>query len=71
MAKVFTKPKLQLTAKEKDLLIDAINLFSEIANEDDCQESLFNECDNCKSDWGWLLTFLDNLLDLTEVNEDA
>jgi len=71
MAKVLTKPKLQLTEKEKELLINSINLIQEIASEDDCEESLFNECDNYDSGWGWLNSFLDNLLNATEVNENA
>lgn len=65
MAKVETRRQLLLTNEEKETLRKARVIFLEI-DEEDCGGEIFCQADNYDTEWDWLVTFINNLIDNSE-----
>lgn len=66
MAKVETRPQLQLTVEEIGALRKAREILLEI-EEEDTNGEVFCQADNYESEWCWITAFLDNLVNVAEV----
>ena len=65
MAKVETRRQLLLTNEEKETLRKAKAVFLDIDAEDIGGE-IFCQADNYDTEWDWLVTFINNLIDSSE-----
>ena len=66
MAKVETRRQLCLTNEEMETLRKANILFLNIGKED-CGGEIFCQADNYETEWDWLISFINNLRDISEV----
>lgn len=69
MARIENKPKVILTQEEKETLMKAQDILSNLGVCDD-NNDIFNQCDNYESEWYWIDTFIINLVDISEVEEN-
>ena len=67
MAKVETRKQLLLTSEEIETLRKARKIFLEIDTEDIGGE-IFCQADNYDTEWAWLVDFIDNLINNSEVH---
>ena len=67
MAKVETRRQLLLTSEEMEVLRKAKALFLDIDTEDIGGE-IFCQADNYDTEWDWLVEFINNLMDNSEVH---
>ena len=67
MAKVETRRQLLLTSEEMEVLRKAKTLFLDIDTEDIGGE-FFCQADNYETEWDWLINFINNLMDNSEVH---
>ena len=67
MAKVETRRQLLLTSEEMETLRKAKELFLDIDTEDIGGE-IFCQADNYETEWDWLINFINNLMDNSEVH---
>ena len=66
MARIENKPKVILTQEEREILRKAQDIFSELDDEDK-NGDVFNLCDNSMTEWYWIDTFIEKLIDISEV----
>lgn len=67
MAKVETRKQLLLTNEEVEILRKAKTVFLDIDKED-CGGEIFCQADNYDTEWDWLINFINNLIDNSEVH---
>ena len=67
MAKVETRRQLLLTSEEMETLRKARAIFLDIYTED-CGGEIFCQADNYDTEWDWLINFIDNLRNISEVH---
>ena len=67
MAKVETRKQLLLTSEEIETLRKARKIFIDIDTEDIGGE-IFCQADNYDTEWAWLVDFIDNLINNSEVH---
>ena len=65
MATVETRRQLLLTNEEIETLRKARTIFLDIDTEDIGGE-IFCQADNYESEWNWLITFINNLMNISE-----
>lgn len=70
MARIENKPKVFLTQEEIEILRKARNIFNELDTEDK-NADIFCQCDNYGSEWCWVDTFIENLISISEVEENV
>ena len=68
MAKTEIRKHLLLTSEEIETLRKAKIIFLEMNKEDYCGE-IFCQADNYETEWAWLINFIENLIDNSEVYE--
>ena len=66
MAGVETRRQLLLTSEEMKVLRKAKILFLDISTED-IDGEIFYQADNYDTEWNWLINFIDNLRNISEV----
>lgn len=66
MAKVETRRQLVLTSEEIETLRKARAIFLDIDTEDIGGE-IFCQADNYETEWAWLINFIENLVNDSEV----
>lgn len=66
MAKVETRKQLLLTNEEIETLRKARVIFLEIDAED-IRGEIFCQADNYETEWDWLINFIENLVNNSEV----
>ena len=67
MARVETRKQLLLTNEELATLKEARTLFLKISKEDSGGE-IFCQADNYETEWDWLINFIENLENNSEVD---
>ena len=67
MAKVETRRQLLLSSEEMEVLRKAKALFLDIDTEDIGGE-IFCQADNYETEWDWVINFINNLMDNSEVH---
>lgn len=70
MARIENQPKVFLTQEEKEILRKAQNIFNELDTEDK-NANIFSQCDNYDREWCWVDTFIENLIHISEVEENV
>ena len=66
MAKIENQPKVVLTQEEREILRKAQKIMDELWGDDD-NGQIFCQIDNYDSEWGWIITTLENLINISEV----
>lgn len=66
MAKIVNQPKVVLTQEEVSILRKAQDIFSTLDDEDE-NGNIFSKCDNCNNEWYWIDFFIENLINISEV----
>lgn len=69
MARIENHPKVILTQEEKKILRKTQDIFNELSAEDK-NGVFFNQCDNYENEWSWIDIFIENLIDISEVEEN-
>lgn len=69
MAKVETRRQLLLTNEELEILRKARKVFLDIDTEDIGGE-IFCQADNYETEWNWLISFVENLINNSEEGEN-
>lgn len=65
MARIENQPKVILTQEEKETLIKAQRIIIELGTGDSGGD-IFCKCDNDESEWYWIDTFIENLVNISE-----
>ena len=65
MAKVETRRQLLLTSEEVETLRKARIIFLEI-DEQDSNGEIFCQADDYETEWDWLISFIENLINNSE-----
>lgn len=65
MAKIENQPKVFLTQEEIETLRKAQSIFNELDDKDK-HGDIFFQCDNYESEWCWLDSFIENLVNISE-----
>ena len=69
MARIENKPKVFLTQEEVEILRKAQKIINELWDTDtnNGNSEIFCQIDNFETDWSWIDTALENLIDISEV----
>ena len=70
MARIENHPKVILTQEEIETLRKARYIIITLENEDN-GNYIFDSCDNCDSEWYWVDTFIENLMNISEVEKNV
>ena len=66
MARIENQPKVILTQKERETLRQTQKIINELYDTDKSGE-IFCQIDNCESEWCWIDTALERLVNISEV----
>lgn len=66
MARIENQPKVILTQEEKETLMKAQDILSNLGVCDD-NGQIFCQIDNYESEWYWIDTALERLINISEV----
>lgn len=68
MARIEIYPKVILTEEEKETLRRARNIINELWDTDiDNDNRIFYQIDNYETEWSWIDTALERLVNISEV----
>lgn len=70
MARIENQPKVILTQEEKETLIKAQDILSNLGVCDD-NGQIFCQIDNYESEWYWIDTALERLINISEVEKNG
>ena len=70
MARIENKPKVILTQEEIETLRKTQNIICELWN-DDKNGKIFDQIDNYESEWGWINTALEKIVEISEVENNG
>ena len=70
MAKIENQPKVILTQAEIAILNETRKILTKL-NIDDDDGYIFDKCDNCDIAWYWIDTFIKNLVNISEVEQNV
>jgi hypothetical protein len=65
MARIENQPKVILTQEERETLRKAQRIIVELGTSD-CEDEIFCKCDNDESEWYWIDTFIEKLVNISE-----
>ena len=68
MARIENQPKVILTQEERETLRKTQQIINELWDTDN-NAQIFCEIDNYESEWCWIDTALERLVDISEVEE--
>lgn len=70
MARIENKPKVILTQEEIETLRNTQSILCELWDED-TSGKIFDLIDNYESEWGWMVTALQKLVEMSEVENNG
>lgn len=66
MARIENRPKVILTQEEREILRKAQDIFNKL-DVGDKNGDVFSQCSTYEDEWSWLDDFIENLVNISEV----